>query len=312
MTDKLQVLRDINKAHVGVAKLGSQCKTPDRIPTGSMTLDLALGGGFPTGRIVTLWGAKASTKSTLSLWTISNAQKMGKNCVYIDAEKTYDPIDRAAQEINNESLIVIPSAVLENIIDATEELFKNGLADVVVVDSVSQIYSMKALDEDDNSIGQQSRAVKKLLSKFNYWNEDSLIILISQVTVRFQGQNASLWFTGGNNLAHMSSVVINLNAPTRSDKERNVFEKIKVGDKTIPYVVAQDIKWRVDFSKVSLPYAEGSYRFMNSGKNDSRFELVELASKTGVVEVKGGGNYYYPSEENVEHHWRGRIHSLMP
>jgi recombination protein RecA len=252
----------------------------ERIPTGSLGLDSAIGGGWPSGRIITLWGAKASTKTTLSLYSIKNAQAMGKQCLFIDAENTFDASWAKILGVDVDNLLYMKEMDVDTIIEKAreEDFFKE--IDVCVLDSISIIYSSQYLEDGSGAMGLNAKAAKKLINILAYLNPNALIIVISQITEHNIG---ILWvpsFTGGHALEHHASLIVKLSS-ARNDQ---IKEKIN----GIETIIGQGIRWKVEKSKISTPLLEGQYRFYyNDGIIDSRYELVELAIRKGIIVQTG-------------------------
>ena len=287
MTDEIyESLKTLNKKK-SLLKKAFEVKSPERIPTGTMTLDRALGGGWPLGRLVTLWGKQGTTKSTLCLWAIANAQKMGKNCLYVDAEKSFTSEWAESYGVDVDNLLVLRSRDIDTILEYVAPV--GDQLDVIVIDSISTINSIKYFVENDGSLGLQSRITKELISKLEYLAPEALILAITQSTMKFDGRYANLGFTGGLALEHESSIIIKLFI--KSNKEDILFEDNRNGDRTHQRYRGTDISWRIDKSKISLPNQEGRYRFISGIGCDDRLELLVLAEEYGIVKVKG--SYYY-------------------
>jgi recombination protein RecA len=265
---------------------GSEYSIPARVPTGSLSLDHALGGGWPAGRFVMLWGNRSSGKSTLCLRSIAEAQRAGmRRCLYIDAEKGYDATWAEKNGVDTESLLVMRKNNLDDILSATKDLLQNNMVDVVALDSINAINSPKFFEEENNSIGQNARAVGELLSKWNAWNQDALIILISQARNKFAGTMVFADHGGGLAAEHFPSVIVKLFSG--KDKTSFLYEKKNVGGRVIEVKIGQMIKWEITKSKVSNPFLSGQFPLYVDGRRDDSIELIDLALKCGVIEKAG-------------------------
>ena len=286
MDELLSKIKRINSKKE-IITLAKDIGTPERIPTGSISLDLAIGGGWPIGRIVTLWGPKGSTKTTLALHGIKNAQALGKQSLFIDAEQSFDGEWAKKIGIDTETLPVITNGNLRDILDSfqTENLAKD--IDMVVVDSISSIFTDKYLNEDDRSIGSQAKATKEIMIKLQYWNSKCLIMLISQQTIKMANQAVYNYWTGGNALDHLSSLIVGLHSNIKS-KDEQIIKKISIGDKNLQKLVGQKVRWKVEKSRISIPLEEGQYKFyIDNGQIDERYELVRLGIVLGVIDTSG-------------------------
>jgi recombination protein RecA len=274
-----------------IIKLAKEKRIHERIPTGSLSLDYAIDGGWPLGRIVTLWGPKGSTKSTLALHTIKNAQKMGKQCLYIDAERTFDASWAEAIGVDVDELLVYEEVDSDKIIEKMKEEDFFSDIDICVIDSVSVVYSEQVLRDNSAAVGLQARATKRIINMLPYFNPNALILVISQMTMVSAGPMMfRAGWTGGNALDHHSSLIIGLSV--RKD------ERIERPENGIKTVVGQTVRWRVDKTKISQPLLEGQYDFLYSGAIDSRYELVELAIRRGIIEAKGNWLTYKENKVN--------------
>lgn len=291
INDLLVKISEVNKRLGGpIIRPGSEYPTPVRISTGSLSLDKALGGGWPKGRIVMLWGNRSSGKSTLALKSIASAQRGGMRCLYIDAEKAFDPSWAATNGVDNDSLLVIRRNSLEEILDATHDLIVGELIDVVVLDSINTINSSRFFAEGNNSIGQNARAIGELLAKWNAWNVDSLIILISQARNKFSGVSVFTDHAGGLAAEHFPSVIVKLLAGR--DKGSFIYDEVSNNDMIYTAKVGQIIRWEVTKSKVSTPYSSGIFPLYSDGRDDKTFEAINLGVSAGLIQKSGSWMRY--------------------
>ena len=152
-----------------VMRLGqSQAMQVDAIPTGSLSLDLALGiGGLPRGRIIEIYGPESSGKTTLSLHCIAQGQKNGGNVAFIDVEHALDPVYAAALGVDVDSLLVSQPDTGEQALEITESLVRSGAIDVIVVDSVAALVPKAEIEGEmgDAHVGLQARLMSQALRK---------------------------------------------------------------------------------------------------------------------------------------------------
>lgn len=288
-------IEEINKeAKRKFIQSGDSVFIEDFIPTGSLGLDIALRGGWPTGRVCLLWGPKSSTKSTVALTTVAEAQKKGKVCLYIDAEGSFTREWAQQHGVDTEKLLVVQSSTLEYILEYTKELFIQQLIDVVVLDSVSMMFSEKYFQEDSNQIGQQARATKHLINRLRDWSPKTLFLIISQVTT-FLGSNYSeMKPTGGVYLEHIPSVSVHFNV-TKSDLVKGTF---RVGDTVRAALTGRRVQWHVNKSKIWYPGLKGEYLWTQEGGISRESEIAAQGVEYGLIEKKGA---WFVLNENKYH-----------
>jgi recombination protein RecA len=278
-------INDFNKKLKRTAAQTGEGLTPQRIPTGSLSLDLALNGGWPTGRQVSLWGNRSSTKSTLSLWTIANAQAMGKTCAYIDSEKTFESQWAEVNGVKVSDLSVLRINTIEDYLEASQEFLRNELFDVVVIDSVDALDKAAYYEEGDKTLGHHSRATKDLLKKNNAWNNNTLIILINQTTTKIESNRAYNEYSGGQAMHFYPSVSVRLMSSIAKD---SFIEGTRVtGDSVIKTRIGQRIHWDIYKTKISTPRLDGYYYFMFDGGNDKVKELIDVGTAYGFLPKSG-------------------------
>ncbi len=294
-----EINRKLGQKTIGYA---NEFQILGKIPTGSVSLDHALRGGWPLGRIVLLWGNRSCGKTTLSLRAIAEAQKEGRKCLFIDAEKAFDPTWAQKLGVDTDRLLVMRRNNVEDILDATKSLLKDEIVDVVVLDSINNINSVAFFDEGNSSIGQNARALGGLLSKWNAWNVSALIILISQARNKFAGTMVYADHGGGLAAEHYPSVIVKL--LSSRDKTSFLYDTIKRADGSTTNVqVGQMIKWEVTKSKVSPPFLSGQFPLFSDGRRDDSYELASLAISFGIIQKTGAwyrfNEYKWQGEENV-------------
>lgn len=294
MNELEKKLAQINKKHV-LVELAKNVVIPEKISTGSMHLDLLLDGGWPLGRVVVLYGAYGTAKSTMALWAVANAQQAGHKCLFIDSEKSFEAGWAKNCGVNVEEMPVITTKSLESILVAAQPLIDD--VDVIVIDSISSIQSEKYLDEDSGGIAIQARATKELITKLEHWNPNALIICISQLTVVFKGQYAASSYTGGNALKHAASYIVKF----WYNNDDVVRVDTQLGDRLITSEFGgMDVHWEIEKARSSVIGSKGKFRFIPGFGNDVRLELFELGVLKGVIS-KSGPWYYFGDKK-----WQGR------
>lgn len=280
-------------------------------PTPSPGLNRALGGGFPYGRQVLLWGSKSSAKSSLCLQTIGMAQKEGKLCAWIDAEMSYDEEWAKKLGVDTSQLIYSEARSINDMVDVGVALLNAGV-DLIVIDSISSllpaVYFEKDSDElkpldQTKQIGAESKDLKHAWLMLNWANnreKPALIIAISQARNNIQQTYTQAAPTGGLTTQFMSSTIVKLFSS--SSDSQAIKAKIPVGDKLIEQKVGRKVRWEVLNSKTSAPGDSAEYDFYYRGDYvgiDSVGDLVDTAEMLGFVN-RTGAWYLLPDGSKVQ------------
>lgn len=272
-----------------VMKLGERAAVSvDVIPSGSLTLDIALGiGGYPKGRIIEIYGPESSGKTTLTLHAIAEVQKQGGRAAFIDAEHAIDPVYAQNLGVNIDELILSQPDSGEQGLEIAETLVRSGAIDLVVVDSVAALVPQVELDGEmgEQQMGLQARLMSKALRKLSgVMNKTTCtIIFINQlrekIGVMFGNPETT---TGGRALKFYSSVRVEIR---RSEAIKNGTDVVgnKVNIKVVKNKVAPPFK----ATQVDIIYGHGISR---TG------EVLDLAVEKDVVE-KSGAWYAYKGEK---------------
>lgn len=278
-------------------------------PTPSVGLNRALGGGFPYGRQVLLWGSKSSAKSSLCLQTIGMAQKEGKLCAWIDAEMSYDEEWAKKLGVDTSKLIYSEARSINDMVDVGVALLNAGV-DLIVIDSISSllpaVYFEKDSDElkpldQTKQIGAESKDLKHAWLMLNWANnreKPALIIAISQARNNIQQTYTQAAPTGGLTTQFMSSTIVKLFSS--SSDSQAIKSKIPVGDKLIEQKVGRKVRWEVLNSKTSAPGDSAEYDFYYRGDLigvDAIGDLVDTAEMLGFVNRTGA---WYQLEDGTK------------
>ena len=287
------VLKEIEKQYGkgAIMKLGQSSADIkiDVIPTGCLTLDLALGiGGVPRGRIIEIFGPESSGKTTVALHVIAQTQKMGGVAAFIDAEHALDPVYAGKLGVNLDDLYVSQPDTGEQALDITEHLVRSGAVDVVVVDSVAALTPKAEIEGDmgDSHVGLQARLMSQALRKLTGITNKSktCVIFINQlrekVGVMFGNPETT---TGGNSLKFYASM--------RFDVRKG--EAIKNGTE----VLGNRTKFKIVKNKLAAPFKTCECD-MYFGKGLSReSSILDLAVSNNLIQKTG--SWFSYNEEKI-------------
>lgn len=265
---------------------GDQRIDIETISTGSLSLDLALGGGVPKGRIVEIYGPESSGKTTLSLHVVAEVQREGGVAAFIDAEHALDPAYAKKLGVDIEKLLVSQPDSGEQALEIVETLVRSNAVDIVVIDSVAALVPQAEIEGDmgDSHMGLQARLMSQALRKL------TSIISRSKCTVIFINQlrmKIGVMFgnpettTGGNALKFYCSV--------RMDIRRT--SQIKVGEE----VVGNRVRVKVVKNKIAPPFRQAEFDIMYNQGISTEGDVLDLATEKGFVE-KAGAWFAYGGE----------------
>jgi recombination protein RecA len=259
----------------------------ETIPTGSLSLDLALGGGIPKGRIIEIYGPESSGKTTLALHTVAEVQKRGGLAAFVDAEHALDPEYAAKIGVRLDELLISQPDTGEQALEITETLVRSGAVDIVVVDSVAALVPRAEIEGEmgDAHMGLQARLMSQALRKLTgiVGKTGCTVIFINQLRMKIGVMFGNPEVTaGGNALKYYASV--------RLDIRRT--EQIKDGDQS----TGNHVKVKVVKNKVAAPFKIAEFDIMFNEGISRAGDMIDLAVKYNLV-GKAGAWFSYKDEK---------------
>lgn len=262
-----------------IMKLGEAKRVDiELLPSGSLSLDIALGGGYPKGRIIEIYGPESSGKTTLTLHAIAEIQKQGGTAAFIDAEHALDPSYAKKLGVDTDNLLVSQPDNGEQALEIVETLVRSNAVDLIVVDSVAALVPQAEIDGDmgDSHMGLQARlmsqALRKLTGIIN--KSQATVIFINQIRMKigvmFGNPETT---TGGNALKFYASV--------RADIRRT--GQIKEGEE----IIGNRTKVKIVKNKIAPPFRVAEFDIMYNEGISRTGDVLDLAVEHGIVGKSG-------------------------
>jgi recombination protein RecA len=261
----------------------------ETIPTGSLSVDLALGvGGIPRGRVTEIYGPESSGKTTLCQHIVAEAQRLGGVCAYIDMEHALDPAYAEKCGVQVENLYISQPDTGEQALEIAETLVRSGAVDVVVVDSVAALVPRAEIEGDmgDATMGMQARLMSQALRKL------SGVIKQTNTAVVFTNQlRQKIGVMFGNPETTTGGMALKFYASVRLDVRR--VESIKVGQE----VVGSRTRVRVVKNKVAPPFKVAEFDILYNEGISKAGDVLDLGVTLGVIEKRG--SFYTVGEQRI-------------
>jgi recombination protein RecA len=281
-----QIERQFGKGAVMLLGESTDSHEIETVSSGSIGLDIALGGGYPRGRIVEIYGPESSGKTTLTLQAIAECQKVGGQAAFIDAEHAMDPGYAAKLGVNVNDLLVSQPDTGEQALEIADMLVRSNAVDIIVIDSVAALTPRAEIEGEmgDQHMGLHARLMSQALRKLtaNIKRSNTLVIFINQIRMKIGVMFGSPeTTTGGNALKFYASI--------RLDIRRT--GSLKRGEE----VYGNETKVKVVKNKVAPPFKVAEFDILYGEGVSYHGELVDLGAKHKVIE-KSGAWYSYNGE----------------
>lgn len=287
-----EVLARLNPKTAAAFVKASEVET-ELLSTPSLGINMAI-GGLRYGAIHTLWGTRSSGKSLFCLGLVREAQKNGKACAWVDAEKNFDPVWAAKNGVDVDNLLVSHTTNMVDTANNAVDLVNKGI-DLLIIDSISvqlpQSYfqdgELKGL-EGTNQIGTFSKNYASMVSMINNVNHHTNVVVISQVRNKFGQHHASKSLMGGEASEHINSTIIKFWALTAKDKQ--ITKKIPVGNMILERPVGRKVIWTIDKARGAGHEQTNDYDLYFAGPEvgiDLTGEIITYGIEFGIINKSG-------------------------
>lgn len=271
-----------------IMRLGDTYKVNvETIPTGSLSLDIALGGGIPKGRVIEIYGPEASGKTTVCLHAVAEVQKAGGTAAYVDAEHALDPAYAKRLGVDIDSLLISQPDSGEQALEVVETLVRSNAVDIIVVDSVAALVPQAEIEGDmgDAHMGLQARLMSQALRKLTG------VISRTKCTVVFVNQlRMKIGIMFGNPETTTGGMALKFYSSVRMDIRR--ISQIKTAEE----VIGSRVRVKVVKNKVAPPFRQAEFDIMYNQGISTEGDVLDLAAANETV-VKNGAWYEYGGEK---------------
>lgn len=292
-----KVFKTIEEEHDLTIRMLGDTEWPkiERIPSGSLALDLALGGGWPRSRIVEIFGLESGGKTLLALHTIAQAQRLGGRCAFVDAEFAFDPIHASNQGVDVKELALAQPDYGEQALEAVQKLSASNEFDVIVIDSVPRLTPKEVIDSglEEQHMAKLARLMSVSVPKIVplVGQSKTLVIFINQLRKSMHPYGNPFVKPGGMALDFYSSAIIQVKKVSKSERE----------DPVTKYHIGHNIHAKVTKNKTAPPMREATIPILYSSGIILAEDFVHAAKSKGLIsEGKNGFKYIGKVVQDLE------------
>jgi recombination protein RecA len=282
------------------------------------SLNKAMGGGLPYGRQVLFYGNKSCGKTSMIMQMVATAQKAGKSVLWVDVEKTFDPEWAERLGVDVDAMRVIQLSDSMRVTNDVSKFMDAGV-DIVVIDSITAIVPMAYFEKDSidlkgleatRQMGSAAKDLGEAIKLWNQSNDNTLLILISQLRNKLGSMYVSQTPTGGNAPMFFSSTVVKLFSS--ESMKQAIMGEVQLGDYIHQEPIGRKVTWTLENSKTSKPFQDGQYDFYFDGPfvgADGFADVIDTAIRYGIINKSGPswfkyGEFKFQGRDKVVSHFR--------